>query len=343
MNKIKIAVVGVNFGRWIVEDLTTPGGANDLFELVAVCDLDPERVRAIAGKAGVEAFTDLDALLAREDIPAIGLFTGPVGRAGLLRKILDAGKDVITTKPFELDPVAALKILKEARAEGRVLHLNSPGPLLSPDLAQIKKWVKEFHLGQPVGCRADVWAGYREQPDGTWLDDPQKCPVAPVFRLGIYLINDLIELLGEADRVQVMHSRVFTKRPTPDNAQLGIAFKNGALASIYASFCVNDDQYYSNTLTLNYENGTIYRNVGRLPFGGGRTQLTLVARQGESPATCESTEYGDASGHYQWQAFHSAIRDRKLPGEVAPERIVDGVKVIVAMARAEQSGKSEPV
>lgn len=74
----------------------------------------------------------------------------------------------------------------------------------------------------PLGARADIWASYREQADGTWYDDPQKCPVAPVFLLGIYLINDLIQLFGPVRDVQVLQSRLSTGRPTADNGQLSL-------------------------------------------------------------------------------------------------------------------------
>ncbi len=37
------------------------------------------------------------------------------------------------------------------------------------------------------------------------------------------------------------------------NAQLGIRFNNGAIANIYSSFCVDDLQFYRNSLTLNFE------------------------------------------------------------------------------------------
>lgn len=343
MKKYKIAIVGLNFGRWIVESFTKPGSASDHFELAAVCDIDPERARAIAEKSGVEAYTDLDALLQREDISVIGLYTGPAGRANLLRKLLRAGKHVMTTKPFEVDPEAAFDVLQEAKALGRVLHLNSPGPEAAADLAQIQRWEKEFDLGRPVGCRTEVWASYREKSDGSWLDDPERCPVAPVFRLGIYVINDLIRLWGEADRVQVLHTRLFTERPTPDNAQLGIQFRNGALANIYASFCVNDGQYYANSLTMNYENGTIYRNVGQIPFGGGKTLLTLVTRKGEEPAETHTAEYTAGSGLYQWEALHRAIEGASLHEETNPEQIVAGLRVIAAMTRAEKSGQTELV
>ncbi|MDD5198550.1 MAG: Gfo/Idh/MocA family oxidoreductase [Terrimicrobiaceae bacterium] len=342
-NKIPIAIVGLNFGRWIVADRDKPEGLGKYFELVSVCDLDPARAHDIATKAGVPACTNLDEILTNPKIPVVGIFTSPSGRSDLIRKAIRAGKDVMTTKPFETDAEKAGALLEEARALGRVVHLNSPGPLVPPDLQRIEEWREQYQLGRPIGGRAEVYASYREKANGSWYDDPDKCAVAPIFRLGIYVINDLVRLFGEAESAQVLKSRIFTERPTPDNAQLGILFKSGAVASVFASFCIDDGQPYASSTTLHFENGTIYRNVGRLAFGGGPkapTKVHVVARRNGEPVI-ESAEYANGSGEYQWEAFYRAIHGEKL--ETPREVVIGGLRIIAAMARAEKSGATEPV
>ncbi len=332
--RIPIGIVGLNFGRHVIEQLLT-SLTGEQFEIVAVCDLDAAKAQSMAERLGVKAYTNFDEFLTDPNFNAVGLFTGPGGRAGLIRRIIEAGKDVITTKPFENDPQAALEVLREAEKLGRTVHLNSPSPLLPPDLAQIQSWREEFNLGKPVAARADVWVSYREQADGSWYDDPKKCPVAPIFRLGIYLINDLIQIFGPAQTVQVLHSRLFEGRPTPDNAQLGILFKNGGLANIFASFCVDDGDYYRNSLTLNFENGTIYRNVG--PDRSDEEEITLVmSKDGKRIVVARvEVEAANRSGHYQWDNFARAISGEKLENARTPEEIVAGLQVIQAMAKAD--------
>ena len=345
MERIRIGVVGLNFGRHIVDELTR-GPGREFFELAAVCDLDREKADRVAAEHGVQAYYRLDDLLADATIPAVGLFTGPVGRAGLLRTIIGAGKDVMTTKPFEVDPAAALAILQEAKRLKRVVHLNSPAPLWPPDLAQVRAWQAEHNLGRPVACHMNVWVRYQEKADGKWYDDPKQCPVAPIFRLGIYLINDMIRLLGPAQQVQVFGSRLFTGRPTADNALLSLRFESGAMGSIFASFCVEDGDIYQNGMILNYERGTVYRNAGpyRKNPTRGLMNLALVTgtNDGGRKVTAEA-EVNEGSGQYQWRAFHDAIRGEPLADEITPEQIVNGLRVIQAMARAEQTGHAEAV
>ena len=344
LSPVRIAVVGLNFGGHIVDDLLRKP-ASDYCKLTTVCDLDASRANSAAARAGVPACTDLDELLADPTLEAIGLFTGPAGRAKLIRRIIRAGKHVMTTKPFERDVAAALEVLQEAGGLGRVVHLNSPSPVLPADLRQVLLWQEKYQLGRPVACRREVWASYREQADGNWYDNPELCPVAPIFRLGIYLINDMVQLLGEPETVQVMHSRLFTGRPTPDNAQLSIRFKNGVLGSVFASFCIDDGQFYSNSMVLNYQNGTIYRNMEPVLYGQGHAlpHMSVVAKTGKEQTIIERAEPQDSSGAYQWRAFHQAIRTGSLANATTPTQIVAGIKIINAMARAEKSGSEERV
>jgi predicted dehydrogenase len=323
----RIGIVGLGFGARIAERLRD----GRLFDVAAACDpVQPPM-------PGVPAIR-LDELLARADIPAVGLFTPPAGRAGLVRRIVRAGKHVMTTKPFEMDPAAAADVLAEARRLGRAVHLNSPAPLLPPDLAQIERWRTEYGLGDPVAASAQVWTSYHERADGRWYDDPDRCPVAPVLRLGVYLINDLVALLGPAATVQVTTSRLRTGRPTADNAQVAIGFTGGALATVQASFCVDDGQRFSSRLTVAYMGGVVTRR-STVASPVGDPALTLTAPDG---VTASATTRG-GSGDYRWDAFRRAVLDG--PGDEAAQhaRIVAGVGVLAAMARAERSGRAERV
>jgi len=328
-SRIPIAIVGLSFGKGIIDQLQQPP-ASSLFRLAAVCDLRREAADESAERYGVKAYHSLQELLRDPSIPAVGLFTRPEGRADLLRQILDAGKDVITTKPFELDPLEAGSVLRHARELGRVIHLNSPSPRLTPDLEQIELWRSEFDLGRLVSARGEVWASYFERADDSWMDDPCLCPAGPMMRLGIYLVNDIIRLAGRIASVNVITSRIRTGRPTPDNALISIVCASGCLASVYASFCVDDGDRYSNGLILNFERGTLYRNVGsdRLFPGSGKAQLSLVTHDHGVRRVAAQRVLDECSGVYQWEQFHQAVQNREPIAETYIEQIVEGVQLL---------------
>ncbi|MGI6495451.1 MAG: Gfo/Idh/MocA family protein [Kiritimatiellia bacterium] len=342
-----LAMVGLNFGRHIVAQLVEGEGASHV-RLAGLCDLDRAKAEALAakyaGKTTLKLYDSLDDVLADPAVQTVGLFTGPVHRADLLRKIIRAGKDVMTTKPFELDADAATAILEEAESLGRVIHLNSPNPGISPDLAQIESWRETLQLGRPVAARIETFVRYDEKPDGSWYDDPDLCPAPPIFRLGIYLINDLVRLMGRVKRVSLFSTRLFTRRPTSDNAQLALEFENGALGNVFSSFCVRDGDHYRNSLELNFENGTVYRNVGPVRTPGAQCELTVVqARQredGELERTITATaQTSSRSGGYDWEGFVKAIRHEPGAPRYDIEHVVEPLRVIRAMAEAERSGQ----
>lgn len=340
VNPIRIVVVGLNFGGYILNQIES-GPAGEFLQLVGLCDLDAEKLAAKAKSLDVRAYASLDEVLADPGVEEIGLFTGPAGRAALVRQIIRASKHVLTTKPFERDADDALAVLREAETLGRAVVLNSPSVLLPPDLAQVQAWQEEFDLGRPVAARLDVWASYQESADGRWYDDPAQCPVAPIFRIGIYLINDAMRLFGEAAEVQILSSHLRTGRPTPDNAQVGLLFRSGAIANVFASFCIDDGDAHRNAMTLNFERGTIYRNCGPIQFTpSSDSELTLVRRgnEGRTLAAQAALPGYNPQQAYQWEAFHKLARgDRSLP-TVPPETVAMGIRIIEAMARAERNG-----
>ncbi|MGB8352258.1 MAG: Gfo/Idh/MocA family oxidoreductase [Chthoniobacteraceae bacterium] len=337
--RIKIGLVGLNFGRHIVDHLIS-GPASEFFELTALCDIDRERMAESARKAPVACYDNLDDILADPNVEAVGLFTKPGGRAKLLEKIVRSGRHVFTTKPLEFDPEAAKSALEEAKTLGMVIHCNSPGVVPTDDLMLIKKWEQEHSLGHPIAARAELWASYREVSDGSWYDDPESCPAAPVYRLGIYVINDLVRLWGKVDSVQLTQSRIFTQRPTVDNAQLALLFENKAIANVFASFCVDDGNPYANSMTLNYENGTIYRNAGPawLAADGNSCRMALVQKRDGQCRIVEEAFVESKSGAYQWEHFARAIRGEVQLNSLTPDEMVEGIRVIGSVVKAQRDG-----
>lgn len=329
---LKVGVVGLSFGSWMIDQMIGHPACR-YFQIVAVCDLDHSLVSRVIASHGFQGYDSLDAILRDSNIDVIFLCTGPHGRAAHLRKIIRAGKDVITTKPFEIDACEAKSVLAEALSLKRRIVLNSPGPRLTADLQKICTCIRDYNLGRPIAARADTWCNYREINDDTWRDDAARCPLAPVFRIGIYLINDLVQLFGDASEVTTLQSRIVTQRPTPDNGQLGILFKNGCIANVFASFCIDDGQTYRNSLTLNFERGTIYRNVG-FCNSSSRCVINVVTRDSCRSKHIGNFEFNELSGDYQWKEFFDALhRSPNLLAE-SYNTIVSAVEVIEMMKSA---------
>ena len=338
MERIRIAVVGLNFGAWMIEHELLSSSASKYIAIAGVCDYEKHKAREWADKLQVACYADLDEVLADSGVEAVALFSGPVGRARVIERIIEAGKHVMTTKPFGNDASEARAVLTKARMLGKTVHLNSPSPVLQGDLLQVQEWVRTLHLGRPIAFRAETTCCYRELENGSWYDDPALCPVAPVFRIGIYLIHDLIRFFGEVEAVSVQQSRIFTGRPTPDNAQIGLLFRNGAIGNIFASFCIEDQQYYKNAFVMNFERGTIYRNMGPRPRDKGNESQLQVAAVRDGEQMMQSCAVKSSEG-YQWDIFHQTVRGERTEDPAYADHIVSGIRVIEMMRRqGEKSG-----
>jgi predicted dehydrogenase len=333
---VRLGICGLGYGLYHARQLLASPNAR-FIRFAAASDNRPERLTAATAALSCRGVPDLADLLADPEIEAIALFTGPAGRADLIRRIIRAGKHVMTTKPFELDPAAGQAVLEEARTLGRIVFLNSPAPVLGEDLAQVRRWQQEFNLGRLIFALCDCWYRSTEKADGTWYDDPALCPAAPIFRLGIYGINDVLALVeDELTELQVLQSRVLTGRPTPDVAQLSLRFAGGTTAAIRATWCCGPwrDNQASEFV---FERGVVRRTYST-PYHktAPATRLTLETEDERGQIFTREAEVSNlvVNSAYRWDLFHAAIRGQAIGPTLSPERMVAGLRVIERLRHA---------
>lgn len=350
-DRIRMGILGLRFGGALLRNFLMPGKAGNRYvEVVSLCDQDPNVAQAAHQASGIKLADDLDAMLADPDIEAIGLITSPAGRSGLLQRILAAGKHVLTTKPFELDSAAAAEALEQARTQRLVVMANSPAPSVGPALGCALAWQDEFQLGKPLSAR--LWAGksrHHEEADGSWMDDPLRCPIPPVLRIGVYMINDLVRVFGEPLEVQSMECRQRTGRPTADAAQLNIRFSDNGLANLQVTFALADGQNHS-AWAIAFEKGTVYCNhhpayAGNCPppTSAGAFPMHLLRHGPDGKIDHQMDSVDDIHSAYPWEMFHSFIRTGRLPPTDYYDVILRGVRLLEAAARSARSSRTEPV
>jgi predicted dehydrogenase len=119
---LKVGVVGCGIGRPHVEAYRS---LPEQFEVVALCDLDEERLRGAAAAYAIpRATTDFRALCAMDDLDVIDICTPPHLHVAQTLHALEAGHHVICEKPLagslqELDRVAEA----EKRSGHRVMPI----------------------------------------------------------------------------------------------------------------------------------------------------------------------------------------------------------------------------
>jgi UDP-N-acetylglucosamine 3-dehydrogenase len=150
MKKLGVAVIGT--GGWgknhvrVYKELAST-------DLVAVCDVNAERAKALASEFGVKAYTNSTRMLKNKEIEAVSVCTWSTKLAGEALKALKAGKHVLVEKPMATNTSQAEKLLETAEKNG--LHLTV-GFLMRfiPGLQHIREAVENKKIGELVCATA---------------------------------------------------------------------------------------------------------------------------------------------------------------------------------------------
>ncbi len=121
--KLRVAVVGLGVGK---SHLEAYAAVKDRFDVVAVCDLDEAKAKAVAAEFGVpRSSTRLADLLAGNDVDIYDLCTPPYTHCSLIEQVLAAGFHVICEKPL----VGSLAEADRIEAAQKAAHAKSKATL----------------------------------------------------------------------------------------------------------------------------------------------------------------------------------------------------------------------
>ncbi len=250
LQKIKFAVVGCGMMaenhlkgyREIKEK--DPG----FFEIVAVCDIDGERARNFANKAGEfqsvpPTYTDLEKMLTREEIDAVDIITTHSNHHVSTIACLEAGIHVTVEKPFALTVKAGRKMLETVKKNGKILASVEPArrgvttrtmewainqARLIGELRMFFAETVRYSLGVVVGT---PWRHQRIYGGGGWIIDGEVHYV-DVLR---YFFGDVEKVYAETrnfEPTRYLDTRQL-QRPVPsdveDTALCILTFKNGLI------------------------------------------------------------------------------------------------------------------
>ena len=131
--------------------------AEDLVELVAACDVDPERASAVAGSFGGRAYAEVEALMERERPDVVDVCTPEDRHSGPVLAALRGGAHVLCEKIMAESLAAGRAMLDTARAHGRFLGVDYNYRFM-PALARARESIAAGDLGEVALIGAFVHA-----------------------------------------------------------------------------------------------------------------------------------------------------------------------------------------
>jgi UDP-N-acetyl-2-amino-2-deoxyglucuronate dehydrogenase len=206
--------------------------------IACVADVDRARAEREAARFGVaRAVADWAELLKRNDVSIIDVCTPPATHRDIVLAALAAGKHVVCEKPLAQNLAEADEIVEAAdAASGRLTVVHQAR--CRDDYRRLKwlvdnKWLGRvcmahqvrFDAPPPMLVAKGAWGGWQYAGGGV------------VMTKAIHQLDQLLWLLGDAQRVQAMMGTYLHPIESEDHASISIQFKNGALASV----CISGD------------------------------------------------------------------------------------------------------
>ena len=233
MKKLRVAVIGTGF--WgknharIYKELAST-------ELVAICDVNAERAKSVAGQFGVKAYTSSSRMLKNDEIEAVSVCTWSTKLAKEALKALKAGKHVLVEKPMATNTKQAEKLLETAEENG--LHLTV-GFLMRfiPGMQHIREAVENKKIGQLVCATAKRVSQWPERIGDVGVVKDTAIHDIDVMR---YISNeDPISVYAKAGSMRY--------RRFEDYAQIMLTYEDGKSAFIESNWLT---PYKTRTLTV---------------------------------------------------------------------------------------------
>ncbi len=333
--KLRVGIVGCGAGRTHLVEGYVPNA--DLFEVVALCDLNSERLAAVGDEFGIAGrTTSFDDLLAMPELDVIDICTPPGLHLEQSLAALAAGKHVVCEKPLvgslaEIDVIMAA----EARSAGRLMPVFQYR--YGNGVAKAKAIIDAGLAGKAYAGTVETF--WRRGPDyyavpwrGKW-----KTELGGVLMAHAIHPHDMMTyLMGPVDRV---FGRVDTRVndiEVEDCLSASLRMQNGALVSLTATLGSADQL---TRIRLAFENLTIESD--HAPYQPGAAEWQITPKTPEIGAQIEAVladwQFVPSRHTTQLKLFHQAITTGgPLPVTTADAR--QALELVTAIYHSSETG-----
>lgn len=334
MRELGFGIVGGGvIGPFHAKAIGNVGGAR----LVAVCDIVEETVKQFADEFGVDAYTNLDEMLKRDDLDVLDVCTPSGLHSTLGIKGAEAGKHVLVEKPIDITLERADTLISACERAGVKLGVIFQHRFDSAT-QKVKRAVDEGLFGKLILGDAYVkWYRTQEYYDkggwrGTWRYDGG----GSLINQSVHTIDLQRFIMGDPEwvfgKIGVMTHQIETE-------DLGLAivgFRNGARGVVEGSTSIYPG--LPERLEIHGETGTAILESGK---------LTKWAVEGEEEVSEEKTDLSAAAEASAITADSHTLQIQDLVDAINEDRepLVNGhegrkaLEVIVGIYRSSQSGE----
>lgn len=232
-DKFGVGVVGLHEGMTLLIALRESGHCR----AVAACDLDPaKRVEAVAAVPGIFVTEHFEAMLQREDVQIVAIYTPDTLHATQIEQAFRAGKHVICTKPLINDARDGQSLIEAAEKTGKRLQVGQSTRFFE----SFQRQREEFERGS-LGEIEMVDAHYHHRMDWFYEKSPWAATDTHWAYLGLSHPVDLIRwYLGPIREVHAYGTLTELGRSqgltTPDAIAVNLIAENGTIGRVAGNY-----------------------------------------------------------------------------------------------------------
>lgn len=250
--------------------MTSLNGLRHLYDLVAICSRTQGSARARAdqwladGTTRPDVYTDVAALLAREDIDAVDIVLPIDLMPGVVEQALRAGKHVISEKPIASTVDEASRLLAIHQNHEPQVWMVAENWRYESAFRLAAEMIQQGAIGNPITChfsaqiemspRNRYWqTNWRHEWDfmGGWLLD-----------FGVHHVAVLRAAMGEIVEVQATATLANPMLKTLDTLAATVRFEGGALGT-YNLTCAANSQWPPHLLVVG-DAGSLKAEIGKI-------------------------------------------------------------------------------
>jgi predicted dehydrogenase len=337
MKKLRVGVIGcgsIAQHRHLPEYV-----ANKNVQLVAVCDINAERAKEVAGKYEVTAYTSYEDLLRSGEVDAVSVCTPNYLHAPISIAALDTGVHVLCEKPLATSKEEAEAMISAAKRSGKKLMIGHNQRFVSSH-QKARQLIQSGEIGKIYSFRTAFGHGGPEQwsvegKEG-WFFQKEKAFIGAMGDLGVHKADLLRFILGE----EITEVGAFVETSAKDfadvddNAVCVLKTESGIIGTLAASWAYvskedNSTIIYGEKAILRLEDDPINSLI--VQYANGEIVNYQLGK-------IQSNDEGGQNNSFVVEKFvDSVLNDQEPP--VSGEEGMKSLEVILAAIESNETRK----
>jgi predicted dehydrogenase len=240
----------------------------ELFNLVAVCDINADMARRVADEHGVErVYTSVDDLLEDGGFDAVDICLPHDLHAPVAIAAAEAGKHVLVEKPMALSLEEADAMIAAA-GKNDVKLMCAFCERYDPQYVKIKEVVESGVIGPVLSARADHNQNV-STPEGHWIRQKARLGGGAVFSAGCHRIDLLRWIVGEVAAVSCFGAFWPERMEGEVAGTVSLHYANGAIGTMMINWMARRAPWYEGFWVYGTE-GSIH-NLGGVYLDSAET------------------------------------------------------------------------